>query len=143
MNPALRLHPVAPTDTRVANQDTLIPVGGGRSGTSPIFIPSGASITTSWHALHRLAPCFQPDPEVFRPERWDGLKPGWSYLPFGGGPRICPAQNWALTEVSYVLARMAQEWMGVECRDEVWEWVEKLQVTATSRNGVKVALIPA
>jgi cytochrome P450 len=63
-------------------------------------------------------------------------------LPFGVGLRICPAQNWVLTEVSYVLARIAQKWSDIECKDEVWEWVEKLRVTAASRNGVKVALIP-
>jgi hypothetical protein len=42
-----------------------------------------------------------------------------------------------------VLARMAQEYREIGCRDEVLEWVEKLQVVATSRNGIKVSLVPA
>lgn len=90
-----------------------------------------------------LAPCFQPDPEAFRPERWETLRPGWSYLPFIGGPRVCPAQNLALTQVAYVLARMAVEFKRLECRDEVLEWVEDIRMTASSKRGVKVGLIPA
>ena len=71
------------------------------------------------------------------------MKPGWNYLPFGGGPRACPGQNLALTEVAYVLSRMAQEFEEIECRDEVAAYIEKLQLTTTSRNGAKIALKPA
>jgi hypothetical protein len=46
----------------------------------------------------------------------------------------------ALTEAAYVLARMAQEWDILECRDDVVQWVEELKTTASSRNGVKLAL---
>ena len=55
---------------------------------------------------------------------------------------MCPGQNLALTEAAYVLARMARLWERCECRDEVWEWVEEMKITASSRNGVKVGLIP-
>ncbi|TGO61648.1 hypothetical protein BOTNAR_0126g00200 [Botryotinia narcissicola] len=73
---ALRLHPVAPTDTRIALQDTILPTGGGPQGTSPIFVKKGQIVFASFHALHILAPCFQPDPDIFRPERWETLRPG-------------------------------------------------------------------
>jgi hypothetical protein len=36
---------------------------------------------------------------------------------------------------------MAQEWKGVECRDEVREWVEELKVKASGKNGIKVGLV--
>lgn len=49
----------------------------------------------------------------------------------------------ALTQVAYVLARMAQTWERIECRDKVVEWVEELKLTASSRNGVKIGVIPA
>lgn len=121
----------------------MLPTGGGQDGTSPIFIPKGSGVTTNWNSLHRLAPCFQPDADEFRPERWETVRPGWYYLPFGGGPRICPGRQLALTEVAYVIARMAQEWKIIECRDEVKEWVEDLKITANSRNGIKVGLMKA
>jgi cytochrome P450 len=99
-------------------------------------------VVASLHALHRLAPCFQNDePETFKPERWENIRPGWAYLPFGGGLRTCPAQQLALTEVSYVLARISQQYSWVECRDETQEWIEELGVTASSRNGVLVGLL--
>lgn len=98
---------------------------------------------TPTYALHRLAKCFQPDPNIFRPERWNELKPGPSYIPFGWAPRTCPAQNMAETEVAYTLARMAQEWKRIECRDDTAEWVEEIRLSTSSRNGTKVGLIPA
>ena len=140
---ALRLHPVVPGDTRVAYVDTVLPTGGGPAGTSPVFVPKGSLVMTSLHSLHRLAPCFADDrPEEFVPERWETVRPGWSYLPFFGGPRICPGRQLALTEVAYVLARLAQEWTAIECRDEVFDWVEEMKITASSRNGVKIGLTP-
>lgn len=97
---------------------------------------------TSVHAVGRLAECYQPDPEDFRPERWEEIKPEvGAYIPFGHGPRICPAKNLAEVEIAYVLARMAQEWKRVECRDEVLEWVEEMRVSTSSRNGTKVGLM--
>ncbi|THV45304.1 hypothetical protein BGAL_0505g00020 [Botrytis galanthina] len=137
----LRLHPVAPTDTRIALQDTILPNGGGPQGTLPIFVKKGQIVFASFHALHMLAPCFQPDPYVFRPERWETVRPGWNYLPFIGGPRMCPGQNLALTETAYVLARMAQEWREINCKDEVMEWVELMTGVASSKNGVKVGVV--
>lgn len=89
--------------------------------TSPVFMQNGQIIVTSFHALRMLAPGFQPDPDVFRPERWETVRPEWSYLPFGGGPRMCPGRHLALTEIDYVSARMTQEWREVECKDEVKE----------------------
>jgi cytochrome P450 len=140
----LRLHPVAPTDGRMAYKDTVLPVGGGPDGTAPILVQKGEMVLTSFHALHRLAPCFQDDePESFKPERWEKVRPGWAYLPFGGGVRMCPAHQLALTEVAYVLARMAQEFEGLECKDETMEWVEDLTLTASSRNGIMVGLVGA
>ncbi|TEY70439.1 hypothetical protein BOTCAL_0103g00220 [Botryotinia calthae] len=137
----LRLHPVAPTDTRIALQDTILPTGGGPQGTSPIFVKKGQIVFASFHALHMLAPCFQPDPSIFRPERWKTVRPGWSYLSFVGGPRMCPGHNLALTETAYVLARMAQEWREIKCKDEVMEWVELMTGVASSKNGIKVGVV--
>ncbi len=45
--------------------------------------------------MHRRKDFYGEDAEEFRPERWidgeegKGLRVGWEYLPFNGGPRIC------------------------------------------------------
>ncbi|TEY86537.1 hypothetical protein BOTCAL_0006g00170 [Botryotinia calthae] len=119
--------------TRGAIRDTNLPRGGGPSGKSPILVKAGFLVTPNSSVFHRLAPCYQPDAAAFRPERWEYLRPGWNYLPFGGGTRMCAGRNLGLIEMAYVLARMVQEWDGVECRDEVVEWVEEIKLSMESK----------
>jgi cytochrome P450 len=90
--------------------------------------------------MHRNPKYFGPDPEVFRPERWETLKPGWEYLPFNGGPRICLGQQFALTEVGYTTVRICQEYseIGPEPGHEHDPWVEKFSLTVCSKNGTKI-----
>jgi len=141
---ALRLHPVVPRNEREAIRDTVLPLGGGKDGFSPIFVPKGTLVSYSLYALHRRADFYGPEAEKFRPERWEegSLQPPWGYLPFNGGPRICIGQQYALTEVGYVLVRMAQEFQVLESRD-TGAWEESLALTLCSRNGTKVCLTPA
>jgi len=78
--------------------------------------------------MHRRPEYYGPDADDFRPERWETLRPGWEYLPFNGGPRICIGQGFALMEAAYTTVRVAQEFVGVEGRDGVsglrdcWLW---------------------
>jgi cytochrome P450 len=39
--------------------------------------------------MHRRKDIYGEDANEFRPERWETLRPGWEFLPFNGGPRIC------------------------------------------------------
>ena len=88
---------------RIALCDTALPTGGGPTGTSPIFVKKGSVVTTSFYALHCLRHIYGPDADIFRPERWQKMRPAhWSYIPFGGGPRVCIGQQLTLTEVGYV-----------------------------------------
>jgi hypothetical protein len=50
-----------------------------------------------------------PDPERFSPER-STTRPRFAYLPFGGGSRICIGAQLALTEVSLLVATIAQRY---------------------------------
>ena len=85
----LRLYPVVPVNLREAVKDTTLPVGGGEDGSKPVFVPKGTQVDYSVHVMHRLPHLWGEDADEFRPERWVGRKPGWEYLPFNGGPRIC------------------------------------------------------
>ena len=86
---ALRIHPVVPGNARMALKDTVVPLGGGPDGKSPLLIPKGWSLAWSVFSMHRRKDLFGEDAEEFKPERWETLRPGWEYLPFNGGPRIC------------------------------------------------------
>ena len=61
-------------------------------------------------------------------------------LRFNGGPRICPGQQFALTEAAYVLARFMQHVESIEHRDVEYEWAERVALVTKGRNGVKAAL---
>lgn len=80
-NEALRLYPVVPINSRTANRDTTIPRGGGKDGKSKIFIPKGSWVDYSVHAMHHRKDLWGDDAEDFKPERWEGRKPGWDFLP--------------------------------------------------------------
>lgn len=122
----LRGRPPAYTDladlpfTRAVVQETLRlypPVWmTGREAVTPceiggFRIPVGALVMTSQWAVQRLPQHF-PCPDSFRPERWingeTSLLPRFAYFPFGGGPRICIGQNFALVEAVLLLATIAQ-----------------------------------
>lgn len=128
----------------MANKDTFLPVGGGPDGKSPLFVAKNNVVTYSTFVMHRRAEFFGPDSEIFRPERWETLKPaGWEYLPFNGGPRICPGQKFALTEAGYTVARLVKEFQGLEDLTGGEEWREQLTLSLTLNNGVNVRLVPS
>jgi cytochrome P450 len=83
LNEALRLYPVVPLNTRQANKDTTLPRGGGKDGKGRIFIPKGMQVDYSVHVMHHRADIWGEDVEVFKPERWEGRKFGWEFLPVG------------------------------------------------------------
>ncbi|KAI4122701.1 MAG: hypothetical protein LQ338_005665 [Usnochroma carphineum] len=149
-NETFRLNPSIGQMNRIALRDTVLPTGGGRDATSPVFVKKGTVLTTSFYALHRLPQLWGQESGVWRPERW--LQKGgdeltrvehWTFLPFGGGPRICIGMQLALTEVAYAVGRVVQQYQRVECRDPVWDFVEEWKLTTVSRKGAKVKLVPA
>jgi cytochrome P450 len=101
LDEALRLYPPSWMITREALADDV--VAGFR-------VRRGAQLFISAYGVHH-APDLWPDPERYRPERFlpdAPERPRFSYLPFGGGPRICLGDQYALTEMTLVLARLAQ-----------------------------------
>ena len=72
--------------------------------------PNDIVIAPTW-VVQRDARWFD-EPEAFRPERWDGdlarRLPRFAYFPFGGGPRQCIGNAFAMMEAVLVLATIAQ-----------------------------------
>lgn len=91
--------------------------------------------------MHRRKDLWGPDADEFVPERWDGLRPGWEYLPFNGGPRICIGQQLALTEAGYVTVRLLQCFRQMESLDTS-DWQESLGLTCAPLQTVAVRMIP-
>ncbi|KAE8454401.1 hypothetical protein EG329_000023 [Mollisiaceae sp. DMI_Dod_QoI] len=98
LNEVLRLRPIVPANGRCAVRDTTLPVGGGPDGKSPIFVKAGQQANYQVYVMHRRKDLYGEDAMEFKPERWEQFRPGWQYLPFNGGPRICIGQQFALTE---------------------------------------------
>lgn len=73
-------------------------------------LKKGSSIIFSPLYIHR-SPKYWENPDVFRPERFlNGakIKEG-SYFPFGGGPRLCIGNNFAMLEMKTLLIMMYQQ----------------------------------
>jgi cytochrome P450 len=95
---ALRMCPPGPTGTRMATRD--VAVGGFR-------VEAGTML-----AFGRMAVQTDPslwddpltfDPDRFSPERSAG-RDRWQYIPFGGGPRSCIGDHFAVLEATLAVA---------------------------------------
>jgi cytochrome P450 len=98
----LRLYPPAPGFAREPVED--VEIGG-------YVVPKGSLVTVNTYALQR-DPRFFEDPERFDPQRfargWEERIPRYAYLPFGGGPRVCIGNGFAMMEARLILATVAQ-----------------------------------
>jgi cytochrome P450 len=97
----LRLYPPSWMITREALADDTI---------HNFHVSPGSQLLISAYGLHH-APELWPAPEEFKPERFvTETKHGrFTYIPFGGGPRICLGDQYAMTEMQLVLIRIAQQ----------------------------------
>ncbi len=98
----LRLYPPAWIVGREAASDVVL--GGW-------LIPKGAQVYISQWAVQRDPEWFS-EPDTFLPERWlDGLEkrlPRFAYFPFGGGPRVCIGNHFAMMEAILLVATIAR-----------------------------------
>lgn len=76
-------------------------------------IPPKSFLSISTYLIHHH-PDFWPEPFTFDPERFtpeqEKARPRYAYLPFGGGPRMCIGNHFAMTEAILLLATIAQHY---------------------------------
>ena len=99
---SLRLYPPAWGFSRRALADDEL--GGYR-------VPKGSLVYLIPFVLHRRSKLW-PDPERFDPDRFtsenEAARPKFAYLPFGGGPRGCIGNHFAIVEAQLIVASIAQ-----------------------------------
>lgn len=99
---AMRIFPPVWMITREALEDDMI---GGH------LVRAGTTVNIVVEHVHR-DPRFWPEPGRFDPSRFlpgaDPGRPRSSYIPFGGGKRICIGRNFALLEAVMIIATLSQ-----------------------------------
>ena len=71
-------------------------------------VPANTPVLMSILLIHHREDVY-PDPFAFRPDRWEGRKPGtYDWIPFGGGIRRCLGGALAMAEQRVVLETMAR-----------------------------------
>ncbi|ESQ56017.1 hypothetical protein EUTSA_v10024764mg [Eutrema salsugineum] len=155
----LRLYPQPPLLIRRTLKAETLP-GGYKGEKEGHKVPKGTDIFISVYNLHR-SPYFWDNPDEFEPERflrtkesngiegWAGFDPSrspgalypneiiadFAFLPFGGGPRKCIGDQFALMESTVALAMLLQKF-DVELRGSP-ESVELVSgATIHAKNGM-------
>ena len=98
----MRLYPPVPILPRHVENDDVLGNYKMKGGADALFSP---------YLLHRH-PDFWEEPEIFNPHRFDKdaqrAQHTFAYLPFGGGPRICLGNNFAMMEAVFIIAMTTQ-----------------------------------
>jgi cytochrome P450 len=128
----LRLYPPASGVTRQAIEDVQI---GGYT------VKKDVMISVSSFAMHR-SPRYFENPDAFDPERFskenESKIPRYAYLPFGGGPRVCIGNMFAIMEARLILAAVVQRYdLTLEAGQDVT--MQQL-LTIRPKNGIRMKL---
>jgi cytochrome P450 len=131
---SMRLYPPAYVTGRKATRD--VTVGG-------VPVREGQVVLVNIAGIHRRAESFA-DPDRFDPDRFlpelEKKLPPMGYMPFGGGPRVCIGNHFALMEGHLVLATLARR-LRFDLLSDVPIMTEPL-VTLRPKGGVPVRVVP-
>jgi len=90
---------------------------GGDDHLGDYTIHEGDRLIFSPYLVHRH-PEFWDHPLEFRPERFgEEIPHRYAYFPFGGGPRVCVGQHFALMEMTIILVNILKNFPGMQLRD--------------------------
>jgi len=129
---AMRLYPPVWVLARRSNEVSFI---------GDYTIPGGTTIIIPIYALHRN-PNYWESPEVFDPERFAPKvakgRANYAYMPFGGGPRRCIGQHFAMLEAQLVLVTIAQQYkLELVANQSV---IPYHSITLRPKNGIKMII---
>ena len=140
---SMRVYPTAYTIGRSAIRDVSI---------GPYMFPAGMTVIMAPWVVHHNAK-YYPDPERFDPERWtdefNKSLPEYAYFPFGGGPRGCIAEPFAIAEAGIIIATLVRKFnitpkagstvtpcpaITLRPKDGVWVNVHAVQASANGKH---------
>ena len=129
---SLRLYPAAWGLARLVVEDHEI---------AGYPVTKGMGVAMAQWVVHR-DPRWYDAPEEFRPERWEGdlMKrlPRFAYFPFGGVPRQCIGNTFAVMEATLILATITRKFrLRLVANHSV---APLASITLRPRHGVRVAL---
>jgi len=131
---AMRIYPPIWIMSRKATKDDIL---------GEYLIPKEAFVALSPYTMHRH-PDYWEKPDEFYPEHFSKVqvqdRPQFAYFPFGGGPRGCIGEAFAMTESLLMLATISKDYhVSLDPSHEVGlDPVYTLRPT----NGIKVKLTP-
>ncbi len=77
-------------------------------------IPSGWSVALGFDGTHHAPSSWSTpehfDPERFGPDRAEHKKEPCKFLPFGGGPRVCPGRHFAMAEIPIIMSLLLRHY---------------------------------
>jgi cytochrome P450 len=78
-----------------------------------VEIPAGSTVIVYVYGAHH-APRSWDEPERFDPERFikgsEKLRTPFTYLPFGGGPRVCIGNHYAMLQILMILSEVLRRY---------------------------------
>ncbi|KAM1057469.1 hypothetical protein ACFX10_030672 [Malus domestica] len=104
LHEVLRLYPALALITRITSTKTQL---------ANYSLPAGVEVALPTLLVHHDKQLWGDDAQEFKPERFSegvlkATKNKFTYFPFGGGPRICIGQNFAMVEAKLALSLILQ-----------------------------------
>jgi len=109
-----------------------------------VRIPAGSMIINYVYGAHHYEPSW-PDAESFNPGRFtkDAVKSRapFTFLPFGGGPRICIGNQYAILQILMILAELLRRYDFALVPEQHIE--PRAMVILRPANGIRMSFTPA
>ncbi|KDQ18304.1 hypothetical protein BOTBODRAFT_28718 [Botryobasidium botryosum FD-172 SS1] len=144
---ANRLFPVFPVVLREAVEDTRLTTPSRTPGKpdEEIYVRKGTEIAIDYAAIY-YNPRYYPDPEAFKPSRFDpAVTPTpVQFIGMGVGPRACMGRKFAFTEAVCFLVMLLRDWkidVALERGETREEW-KKRALTASVNGMLTMAPLP-
>lgn len=132
----VRMYPPVPLAAgRILGED--IEVNG-------VFYPKGAYVQPTTYAIH-YDPKIWPEPEEFKPERWEDTSKNHpaAFLGFGLGPRNCAGGKLAVQEVKLLMRTLITKYRFEKCEKTVkkFEFSSPASVFTTPDEDIIIRLV--